>query len=1442
MKAHDELIWRVLTDAATKDEIAELAGLLEADPELEAEFAERAGLLRGLASLADPKNGARPPPPPQAVTGGKATKWNRFGRRALLPIIALVLASVFAIFIFRPFDPASAGMTWSPVHISDDMLRGGDVPPPTPEEIEKACTVFQARVEAALVENGLADGATGSIAVELFPKGRILAEVTVEQGSKVASIKNYVPSLGSFANDEAAWAGEIVNQLNKKGELNQTPQGNSPLKNGAAEVFTLVQPVAASTSPQLALSPEWSIDSPADLTEALAQSAACKLARSWDTGLKVQEWVMEAFEHQVGTNTPQWLILESNHAEFLYETGQWDETISLLELVLPRAAAREDINTYTRSKMHFQLGDSLYHLGDHQQALPQYEKALKFAKRPPSPAGWLMELHLFHARCLREMKRWGQGLREVEAAIKVADKHEETFGAFWPNECRNQRGMFLHKLKRGKEALASADEVLARTEGIPDCTQIRVDSFLLRGSVHWEMKTFAEAEKAFLEALNEVRGSQVPLDPLLLPIALDGLGKAQMGLGQFGRASDGFEKAFEQHTEHAPADVKTLQAILFRWAESLNQSNRPLRAIGVVERVSRLALEQNAWDQLDKAEISRLRIHGFHLLGDVKRTREEIDQFMLLPVKDDNTPTWAAKLRKAVFVANTYKGIQDLESARKIYEAGLIKLKRMPPRPKGPKGDSQDKDPWMHEPAKLRAACHWGLSEICIQTQSLRMAESHLEEALEANSTVEDNHLVSKQRRLAHNRMMLGWLAHVRGDEAKAEEHLGELRGSLHQYLDHVQFLTSWRTIEKSGQLGNQLSFVDFLSKGLAERLEEESFRLLRGYINAARESTLIDIGKTTDDKAFQQLLELQEKYKESPQKIIATHTHLAFLYLKTGKYDLAELHVEKCLGQKEEKGRLSSPDLIRTGLLAAGIYRAQGKHKTAVEVTWAMATLAEKLADPKLVMLCSYTMGELAIDQKLFGPAYRFFMDYLTVLSMHKDPEAPLATWGAFGNLAKIHEAQNHVAASIFWGKCAVNAFQRDRSGLGGLDPALQLNYLRQRDVYRLLAGQLLKAGRILEAERVLGLLKLQEFKEYLYGNENPGAGEHLAFSGKEKEWRRALDECQVRWNKGEEIDTRPGMSGFPDGTADELAPPQPDSSYAAEQSQRLKIMKQLSAPNQLVQYLLHGNTLHILLSTPEKETRHFKQAVDPDALRQKVSDFRKALQDIAVDPRSNGEKLYQTLFKPLESHLNPEGVIMVSFDDFLRYIPMAALHNGREFLVERFAITRYQDWYRNNLRSRRQADWRILGLGATRGGKDLKELPYVTRELDSIIRVKEGDASGSFPGEIRLDQQFSREAFSKMLREPTYPVIHIASHFECLPGNYYQSYLLLGSGNPYTMSDFTESEAALQKVDLLVLSACDTAIGAQAKTGNGVEFENFAALAQLKGAKGVLATLWAD
>src|SRR2546422_10263014 len=85
---------------------------------------------------------------------------------------------------------------------------------------------------------------------------------------------------------------------------------------------------------------------------------------------------------------------------------------------------------------------------------------------------------------------------------------------------------------------------------------------------------------------------------------------------------------------------------------------------------------------------------------------------------------------------------------------------------------------------------------------------------------------------------------------------------------------------------------------------------------------------------------------------------------------------------------------------------------------------------------------------------------------------------------------------------------------------------------------------------------------------------------------------------------------------------------------------------------------------------------------------------------------------------------------------------------------------------------------------------------------------------------------------------VVHIASHFQFQPGNETNSALLLGDGSFLSLAQIKSLPNVFGGVELLTLSACNTATGGSG--ANGKEVEGFGVLAQRQGAKAVVASLW--
>jgi CHAT domain-containing protein len=181
-----------------------------------------------------------------------------------------------------------------------------------------------------------------------------------------------------------------------------------------------------------------------------------------------------------------------------------------------------------------------------------------------------------------------------------------------------------------------------------------------------------------------------------------------------------------------------------------------------------------------------------------------------------------------------------------------------------------------------------------------------------------------------------------------------------------------------------------------------------------------------------------------------------------------------------------------------------------------------------------------------------------------------------------------------------------------------------------------------------------------------------------------------------------------------------------------------------------------------------------------------------------------------------------------------MGALHDGRRYLVEQFALAR--ETQAVTAQTQKSSGRRAVGLGVSRALDGHQALVGVREELAAVIRTARRRRGGVLPGIIRLDRAFTAGALVRALSSQ-YSVIHVASHFVFAAAHEDSSYLLLGDGAKLTLAEF--GDLRFDTMDLVVLSACNTAIGG-GHSQNGREIEGLGALVRYQGANQVLATLW--
>jgi CHAT domain-containing protein len=194
----------------------------------------------------------------------------------------------------------------------------------------------------------------------------------------------------------------------------------------------------------------------------------------------------------------------------------------------------------------------------------------------------------------------------------------------------------------------------------------------------------------------------------------------------------------------------------------------------------------------------------------------------------------------------------------------------------------------------------------------------------------------------------------------------------------------------------------------------------------------------------------------------------------------------------------------------------------------------------------------------------------------------------------------------------------------------------------------------------------------------------------------------------------------------------------------------------------------------------------------------------------------------------------ILLSLDGRLRYVPFEALHDGTNYLLEKYAFSIHDDLIMRKEKFIQSRFDRIAGFGVSVSIGGFAALPAVNDELRKIIQNSSG---GIFPGKIVLNKDFTADVFQRSIKEG-YPAIHVATHFRFSPGNEFRSFLLLGDGARLYLEAFKDID--LQSVDLITFSACETGLGG-GKDEKGREIVGLTYVSQLRGARSVIASLWA-
>ncbi|MFG6094118.1 CHAT domain-containing protein [Leptothoe sp. ISB3NOV94-8A] len=212
--------------------------------------------------------------------------------------------------------------------------------------------------------------------------------------------------------------------------------------------------------------------------------------------------------------------------------------------------------------------------------------------------------------------------------------------------------------------------------------------------------------------------------------------------------------------------------------------------------------------------------------------------------------------------------------------------------------------------------------------------------------------------------------------------------------------------------------------------------------------------------------------------------------------------------------------------------------------------------------------------------------------------------------------------------------------------------------------------------------------------------------------------------------------------------------------------------------------------------------------------------------------QQLYSWLISPIENELQSQGIqsLALAMDTGLRTLPVAALHDGNEYLVERYSLGvipsfSLTDFNPENFLYSQLENTHLLAMGAAQF-QSQQILPAVPEELNIVTEA-------FHESEVFLNERFTLNNLQTQVARNQYGIVHLASHGVFAPGEPHNSYIQLWD-QPLQLDQVHTLGLQDANIALMVLSACNTALGdREAEYG-------FAGLAVNAGVQTSVASLW--
>ncbi len=257
------------------------------------------------------------------------------------------------------------------------------------------------------------------------------------------------------------------------------------------------------------------------------------------------------------------------------------------------------------------------------------------------------------------------------------------------------------------------------------------------------------------------------------------------------------------------------------------------------------------------------------------------------------------------------------------------------------------------------------------------------------------------------------------------------------------------------------------------------------------------------------------------------------------------------------------------------------------------------------------------------------------------------------------------------------------------------------------------------------------------------------------------------------------------------------------------------------------------VILSLPDKSLKHYYTDLPEADTNHTIDNLHQSLYPFFSNQQrlKLSQQVYDWLIRPAEADLGKNNVKTLAFvlDGNLRNIPMAALHDGEQYAIEKYNLALTPGLQLLPSKSLKTEKLEAVIAGVSESNQGFAALPGVKEEVTQI--------SAQLSSELLLNDSFTDLSLQNQLQQTNAPIVHLATHgqFSSTPEETF-----ITTWNDRIQVDELESLLRDREsnqdsaIELIVLSACQTA------TGDKRAALGMAGMAVRSGARSTLATLW--